>query len=72
VRSTLARQYDVGAADPYIQVTEADLKGDRKLTVEHRMHRGIPLHEQTRELVSAHIERLWGHDVLLKEVAGDD
>ena len=31
------------------------------------MHRGIPLHEQTRELVCAHIERLWGHEVVLEE-----
>jgi spore cortex formation protein SpoVR/YcgB (stage V sporulation) len=72
LRSTLARQYDVGAADPYIQVTDADLKGDRKLTLEHRMHRGIPLHEPTRDLVCAHLERLWGHDVVLKEISEDD
>lgn len=71
VRSTLARQYDVGAADPNIQVTATNLKGDRKLTVEHRMHRGIPLHQKTKELVIAHLERLWGHEVAFEEVAGD-
>jgi spore cortex formation protein SpoVR/YcgB (stage V sporulation) len=67
VRSALARQYDVGAADANIQVVAANLKGDRKLHVEHRMHRGIPLHEATRELVCVHLERLWGHEVALNE-----
>jgi stage V sporulation protein R len=45
--------------------------GDRKLLLEHRMHRGIPLHEQTKELVCEHLARLWGHEVELEEVAGD-
>jgi stage V sporulation protein R len=33
------------------------------------MHRGVPLHLQTRDLVVAHVERLWGHDVKLEERA---
>jgi spore cortex formation protein SpoVR/YcgB (stage V sporulation) len=69
VRSMLARQHDVGAADPNIQVTGADLKGNRTLFLSHDMHRGIPLHNQTKELVLAHVERLWGHDVKLEERA---
>jgi stage V sporulation protein R len=69
VRSLLARQYDAGIADPNIQVVDANLKGDRTLFLEHRMHRGVPLHHATKELVVAHIERLWGHDVVLEEVA---
>lgn len=71
LRSTLARQYDVGTADPNIQVVGANLRGDRKLHLEHRMHRGIPLQYSTKELVMAHIERLWGHEVELTEVAAD-
>jgi spore cortex formation protein SpoVR/YcgB (stage V sporulation) len=71
VRSALARQFDVGIADPNIQVVSADLKGNRTLFLQHRMYRGIPLHNATKELVLAHIERLWGHDVVLEEVAGD-
>ncbi|MEJ0041643.1 MAG: SpoVR family protein [Rhizomicrobium sp.] len=69
VRAMLARQYDIGAADPNIQVTGADLKGNRTLFLSHAMHRGIPLHNQTKELVLAHVERLWGHDVKLEERA---
>ncbi len=69
VRAMLARQYDVGAADPNIQVTGADLKGNRTLFLSHAMHRGVPLHDPTKELVLAHVERLWGHDVKLEERA---
>ena len=69
LRTLLARQYDTGASDPNIQVTAADLKGDRTLTLEHRMHRGVPLHHATKQRVVEHIERLWGHNVVLEEVA---
>jgi len=67
VRSTLARQYDIGETDPNIQVTGANLKGNRKLFLEHRMHRGVPLNAQLRGQVMPHIERLWGHEVALEE-----
>jgi spore cortex formation protein SpoVR/YcgB (stage V sporulation) len=69
VRTRLARQYDIGASDPNIQVAGADLKGNRTLFLTHSMNRGIPLHLQTRDLVVAHVERLWGHDVKLEERA---
>ena len=70
VRAALARQYDVGSADPNIQVTGADLKGSRRLHLEHRMNHGVPLHEGTREQVLAHVQRLWGHEVTLDETEG--
>jgi stage V sporulation protein R len=69
VRTALARQYDVGIADPNLQVTGADLKGNRTLYLQHRMHRAVPLHNATKEMVLAYIEKLWGHDVVLEEVA---
>ncbi len=69
LRSTLARQYDVGVSDPNIQVVGANLKGNRKLFLEHRMHRGVPLNPSQKAQVLPHIERLWGHEVSLEEVA---
>jgi spore cortex formation protein SpoVR/YcgB (stage V sporulation) len=72
IRSALARQYDVGVCDANIQVMDADLKGDRTLHIKHRMHRGVPLHEGMREHVCAHIERLWGHDVVLTEADAEE
>ena len=71
VRAMLARQYDVGIGDPNIQVVGANLKGNRTLQLEHRMHRGVPLHHATKELVVQHIENLWGHEVTLEERADD-
>jgi spore cortex formation protein SpoVR/YcgB (stage V sporulation) len=38
VRRSLARQYDPGVRDPNIQVTDVDLKGNRRLVLTHRMH----------------------------------
>jgi spore cortex formation protein SpoVR/YcgB (stage V sporulation) len=71
VRQLLARQYDVSLSEPNIQVKSADLKGNRRLTLEHKMHRGVPLNGKTKEQVLAHVERLWGHDVGLSETEAD-
>ena len=71
VRQILARQYDASLNEPNIQVKSADLKGNRRLILEHRMHRGVPLNGKTKELVLAHVERLWGHDVGLSETGAD-
>ncbi|HEY6579307.1 MAG TPA: SpoVR family protein, partial [Rhizomicrobium sp.] len=72
LRSALARQYDVGVGDANIQVSGADLQGDRRLHLTHLTHRGVPLHESTRELVCLHVERLWGHEVVLVENDGEE
>ncbi|MBV9331448.1 MAG: SpoVR family protein, partial [Alphaproteobacteria bacterium] len=69
VRSALARQFDIGIAEPNIQVVGADLKGNRSLCLRHLMHRGVPLQHANKELVLSHVERLWGHDVVLEETA---
>lgn len=65
IRETLASQYDLAQLEPDIQVTAADLSGDRTLTLTHRLHRGVPLAESQRDQVLKHIQRLWGHDVKL-------
>ena len=67
VRRQLARTYDVGIADPNIQIAGADLRGDRKLSLVHRRHRGVPLHEGLKAQVMAHIEALWGHPVEMRD-----
>jgi spore cortex formation protein SpoVR/YcgB (stage V sporulation) len=71
LRTMLARQYDIGIAEPNIQVLAADLKASRELTLQHRMHRGVPLQERTKNHVLAHVERLWGHQVGLEEVEAE-
>ena len=66
VRRALASQYDPGFRDPNIQVTEADLAGDRRLVLTHKMHNEVPLAEQEAKAVLAYVGDLWGFDVELR------
>lgn len=65
VRAGLARSYDLGEIEPNIQVVAADIQGDRKLTLRHTRHQGVPLEEATKKEVLKHIRRLWGYEVVL-------
>ncbi|MBV9510274.1 MAG: SpoVR family protein [Caulobacteraceae bacterium] len=68
VRRALSRQYDPGLRDPYIQVTGADLEGDRRLTLTHQLHNDVPLAEEDAMAVLSYINNLWGYDVELSGV----
>ncbi len=68
VRTTLAQSYELSRLEPNIQVTGADLAGDRKLTLRHTLQDSIPLHPESRDQVLGHIKNLWGHEVELEEV----
>ena len=67
VRERLAGMYDLGMHDPNIQVTAADLEGDRVLHLKHEAHHGRTLSPKTKEAVVGHIRALWGHDVKLQD-----
>ncbi len=67
VRTVLAETYELSRLEPDIQVTGADLAGDRKLTLRHTRQDGIPLHAETRDQVLVHVRNLWGHEVELDE-----
>jgi stage V sporulation protein R len=71
VRRALARQYDPGHRDPNIQVTDVDLKGNRRLDLTHRLNNDVPLTEQDAQAVLSYIAELWGYDVLLHGIDGD-
>ena len=68
VRETVARSYDIGVAEPVIQVTDADLRGDRTLCLEHNVRDRIPLSEMSRDEVLKHVRRLWGYEICLKGI----
>ena len=68
VRRTLARQYDVSAQDPDIQVTDADLSGSRRLVLTHFVRDGILLDKDECDRTLMHVARLWGYRVRLVEV----
>jgi len=72
VRRALARQYDPGAQDPNIQVSAADLAGDRRLVLTHQMDHDLPLAEADAKAVLAHVASLWGFSVELRGVNEGD
>ena len=63
VRTEFAKMFDIGRLEPNLQVVEANVRGDRKLVLQHAMNQGVPLDEKSRLKVMIHLERLWGHEV---------
>ncbi len=72
VRNELARMFDIGQLEPNLQVVEANVRGNRKLNLQHAMHQGVPLDEKLRKKVMVHIERLWGHEVEFSTIDAAD
>lgn len=74
LRKTLARQYDVGSQDPRLEVTEANLSGNRRLVVNHAVRDGRLLDKTEAENTLQYLADLWGHRVKLLEtdVENDD
>ncbi|WP_097458776.1 SpoVR family protein [Mangrovitalea sediminis] len=70
IREQLARQYNLSQREPNIQVWEADVRGDRSLTLRHVPTNRVPLGEDTDEVLR-HVHRLWGFDVHLESVDDD-
>lgn len=68
IRQDLAQQYNLAYLEPDIQVTDADLSGDRCLILTHTVRDGIHLDEANKEEVLKHLRRLWGYEVTLDAV----
>lgn len=71
LRENLAGQYNLGNREPNIQVYNVAVRGDRSLTLHHYMHNRRPLGDSTQEVLK-HLHRLWGFDVHLHSVDGDE
>jgi stage V sporulation protein R len=67
IRQTLAEQYNLGNREPNIQVWNADIYGDRSLTLRHYIHARRPLGESTEEVLR-HVAQLWGYDVYIESI----
>jgi spore cortex formation protein SpoVR/YcgB (stage V sporulation) len=67
VREHLAQQYNLGYREPNIQVYNVDLRGDRRLTLQHQMHDRKPLSDEAAEVVK-HLHSLWEYTVVLDSV----
>ncbi|WP_051906424.1 SpoVR family protein [Methylomarinum vadi] len=70
IRQTLAEQYNLGYREPNIQVWNADIYGDRSLTLCHYMHDRRPLGDSADEVLR-HVARLWGYDVRIESIDED-
>ncbi|MDQ8021062.1 MAG: SpoVR family protein [Moraxellaceae bacterium] len=72
VREILSEQYNLGSREPYIQVWDVDLRGDRSLTLRHQAYKRRPMGDASDEMLR-HVARLWGFNVRLETVddAGD-
>ncbi len=72
VRENLAAQYNLGNREPNIQVVNVNVRGDRSLTLHHTRYNRLPLDAESSEEVLKHIHRLWGFDVHLHSMEGDE
>lgn len=72
VRSALAGQYDPGETRPRIEVTDADLRGNRRLTLRHSVRRGRTLDALEARRTLRHLAFLWGYEVRLDEIDEDN
>ena len=70
IRETLAAQYNLGNREPNVQIWNIDRRGDRSLTLRHQQHDRKPLGSSTEEVMK-HLHRLWGFDIHLETLQGD-
>jgi spore cortex formation protein SpoVR/YcgB (stage V sporulation) len=68
LRYNLACSYDLANYEPQILVVNANMEGDRTLSLEHRRVEDRDLDKNTRILLN-HIHRLWGYSVVLRSVS---
>ncbi|WP_106477487.1 SpoVR family protein [Phytohalomonas tamaricis] len=67
VREALSIQYALGHREPNIQVWEADVRGDRSLTLRHVSNDRRPLDKSVYPVLR-HLHQLWGFAIKLESV----
>lgn len=68
IRRRMAGQYDISYREPEIDVLEADLKGNRRLVLRHRVRNGRTLNKEDCNRTLHHVANLWGYRVRMIEV----
>lgn len=63
LRRILSHIYNRAYQIPDVQITDAKIKGDRRLTLRHTSVDDIPLEEKDKIKVMSHIKHLWGFEV---------
>lgn len=67
IRTTLSNQYNLSNLETNIQITEANIEGDRSLTLKYTPHQKIPLANSKNEVLK-HLHYLWKFDVKLVQI----
>ncbi len=70
VRQMLSAQYNLSNIEPNIQVYNADIGGDRSLTLHFVPNKRAPLAGNYPEVMK-HLHRLWGFTVKLEQINAD-
>lgn len=67
IRQSLSQQYSSTSQQANIQVINASLKSDRRLTLKYESTNGSALDEDSKNQVLKHIQYLWGYAVTIEE-----
>lgn len=70
IRTRLAKSYELDDWCPKVEVTNADIKGDRTLTLTYYRERGRNIGDSWQVML-AHVASLWGHKVKLVTARGN-
>lgn len=65
----LSEQYNLANFIPQLSIIDANIKGDRTLTIKHDVVNGAFLSQKSVAKMYPHVQRLWGFDV---EIIGAD
>lgn len=68
IRAALSDRYKLSNFFADIQIVDADMQGDRCLTLKHSSHNGIMLDVKTAQQTINHIKNLWGYKVKMLSV----
>ena len=67
IRKMLSQEYNRAYMIPDVQITKANIKSDRKLTLTYYPVNNIPLDNDDLEAVEEHLDFLWGFDTKIIE-----
>lgn len=67
IRNSLSRYYSMGNREPNIQIVDANLKGNRELTLKYTSINNRKLVDRSTARVLTYIKKLWGYDVTIKD-----
>jgi len=70
IRNSLANSYELDEWCPKIEVTDADIKGDRTLTLTYHREHGRSMADSWKPVMK-HVRHLWGHNVKLVTKRGN-